>query len=137
MNEELEKICEIRYFKLGDESFIFSTFLRGLYYGNEFFKLVPKDIFMANYKKVIESLLSRAVVKVACLKEDHDVILGYSIQSLDNTTVHWIFVKQAWRRKGIMKALIPESPTAITHFTSLGLSLLPKFKDCVFDPFKL
>lgn len=139
MSEDILSICEVRDYKIEDKSFILATFLRGLYYGNEFFNIIPKDIFMDNYKRVAEALIDnpRNVVKIACLKEDPDVILGYSILSGDYQTIHWIFVKKLWRNKGISKILLPQFPIAITHFTTLGLGLLPKFKECVFDPFRL
>lgn len=138
MNEEMNSLCELRDFKEGDRSFILATFLRGLYYGNEFFKLIPKHVFMANYKHVAEALLSKNTVKVICLKEDLDVILGYSILSNDYQTIHWIFVKLAWRKKGISKSLLPQFPVCYTHFTTIGRKLVEeKFKDVVFDPFNL
>lgn len=118
-----------------DTSFIMATFLRGLYYGDSWFSMIPKDIFMANYKMVIERLLQKSVVKVACLKEDHNVILGYSILSADYQAVHWTFVKSAWRRKGIAKSLVPQHPTYVTHLSALGKSLMSKLPNVTFNPF--
>lgn len=120
-----------------DVNFVLATFLRGLYYGDSWFSLIPKPIFMANYKAVAEALLKRATVKVACLKEEPDVILGYSILSNDYQTVHWCFVKSAWRRRGIAKSLLPQHPTAVSHLTKLGLILLPKLNSAIFNPFKI
>src|SRR5262249_10235426 len=68
-----------------DYNFILATFLRGLYYGDSWFSLIPKDIFMDNYKIIAQTLikLPSTVVKIACLPDDPDVILGYSILSSD------------------------------------------------------
>lgn len=139
-------LYDIRDAKESDKNFIFASFLRGLYYGDSWFSLIPKNIFMDNYKKVIEILFDspKAVIKVACLKEDPDVILGYSILSADYTTIHWVYVKNSkladgtsWRRQGIARSLLPQYPTSVTHLTKLGKELLPKFENTVFNPFKL
>jgi hypothetical protein len=128
---------KVRAYKPEDKSFIMATFLRGLYYGDSWFSLMPKDVFMKNYTQVIEAMLLKNAVMVACLPDDEDVILGYSIISFDFTTIHWVFVKSAFRKQGITKSLLPQYPTQVTHLTDLGRQLLPKFKECIFNPFAL
>src|ERR1035437_9927640 len=98
----------------GDYNFIMATFLRGLYYGNEFFNSIPKEVFMSEYHAILERRIKGPVtIKVACLKDDDDVILGYSIYrdvSVLGDSVKvldWIFVKSAWRNIGIGKNLVP------------------------------
>ncbi len=127
----------IRDYKEADKSFIMATFLRGLYYGDFFFNLIPKDIFMDNYKKIAEAMLGTAKVhiKVACLKEDPDVILGYSILSADHKTIHWCFVKGVFRRKGIAKSLTPSNAIYLSHLSALGKTLMHKFPNAVYNPF--
>lgn len=114
-----------------------ATFLRGLYYGDTWFSSIPKDVFMDNYKLVIQSLLAKSQVKVACLNEDPDVILGYSVLSPDFQGVHWVFVKAAWRRQGVARSLVPSHPTHVTHLTKLGSQLLNKLNGAIFNPFKI
>lgn len=128
---------EIRDYKAEDHAFIKSTFLRGLYYGNEFFKIMPKDLFMAYYKLIAEALIKKSQVKVACLKDDIDIILGYSILSQDFSVVHWIFIKSAFRKQGISKRLLPERPLQFTHFTTMGLEYAKRFENLVFNPFNV
>lgn len=130
------ELVAIRGFKPDDYNFIIATWLRGLYYGDSWFSLIPKQVFMTRYHHIIEALLgsNKVIVKVACLKEDPEVILGYSVLSVDLTAVHWVFVKKAWRTIGIAKQLTPESVTTATHLTKTGLSILTK-KKTVFNPF--
>lgn len=118
-----------------DRSFVMATFLKGLYYGEMGLELVPKDIFMANYRKVAEMLIARSQVKIACLKEDPDVILGYSILSPDFQGIHWVYVKSAWRSRGIARSLTPQFPSYATHMTKLGRSLMSKFENFIYNPF--
>jgi hypothetical protein len=130
-------LYNVRDYKPEDKHFIMATFLKGLYYGESYFSLMEKQTFMNNYKPVAEALINKRTIKVACLPDDPDVILGYAITSNDYQSLDWCFVKSAWRRKGIAKSLVPAHPANITHLTNLGKSLMPKLKGAVFDPFKL
>lgn len=125
----------IRAYKDEDKNFILATFLRGLYYGNEFYNLIPKPVFMSNYDRVGDALIKNATIKIACLTDDPDVILGYSILSKDGRVLHWCFVKSSFRQQGIAKSLVPYNFTNFTHFTSLGLILAKKFNNLTFNPF--
>jgi len=122
-----------------DKSFIFSTWLKGLYYGDSWFSNIPKDVFMQHHHPVIERLLvdPAVIVTVACLKDDPEVILGYAVQTLDGSTVHWCFVKKSWRNIGLAKNLISAKVTAATHLTKAGLSILRKHPGIVFNPYKI
>ena len=120
-----------------DYNFVFSTFLRGLYYGDPSFTRVDKALFMKHYHDVIETLLNHVdtVVKVAALKEDPEVILGYSI--LSHTRLEWVFVKKAWRQIGVAKSLIPDYILTTSHLTEIGEVILKKHPSIIFDPFNL
>lgn len=139
----MSDVYRLRAYKPEDHAFIMSTFLRGLYYGDSWFSQIDKNCFMSNYKHVVEALVRKASVIVACLIEDEDVILGYSIVSKDGKTLHWVFVKQGpskeetWRWKGIGKSLIPPNIDTVTHLTALGKSLMSKLPGVKFNPFAL
>lgn len=131
-----EGLYDIRSYRPSDYNFIAATMLRGLYYGDSWFSQMDKDSFMLNYGKIVRALVDKSSVRVACLKDDQDTILGYTILSKDLTTAHWVFVKAVWRNKGIARSLIPKDITTVTHLTKLGASLLTKTK-AIFDPFKI
>lgn len=116
-----------------DYPFIYSTWLRGLYHGNEYFNAMPAQIFYSHYKSVIKPFIETKVSNklIACLKEDHDVILGYSVTR--SNILDWIFVKPPWRNMGLAKELIPAGITKCTHLTKTGLNIKPK--SWVFNPF--
>lgn len=138
--DNFQGLYDVRDAKIEDANFVLATFLRGLYYGESWYSAIPKDIFMNNYKRVAVAMLANPnnIVKIACLKEDPDVILGYSILSADYQVIHWCFVKKAWRKKGIARSLVPSRPQFISHLTELGKSLMSKFpKETVFNPFAL
>jgi hypothetical protein len=129
----------IRDYQSTDKNFIFTTFLRGLYEDNDFFRKMKKNIFKANYQKIIEHLLHKkeSIIKIACLLEDPDVILGYAILEADvgyGTFLHWVYVKHLWRKIGIARDLLKGfSIKHVTHFTNKTECFKPaRFK---FNPF--
>lgn len=133
MNKEIYTLMTIRAPKEEDRSFIMATWLRGLYYGNPWFKEIEKDNFMAKYHDIISRMLTKptAQVYVAVLKDDLDVILGYSVT--EPKIIHWVFVKEAWRKMGIATALVPKDADTATHLTMLGKKLKPQSME--FNPF--
>lgn len=130
-------LYNIRPAKPEDMNFVMATFLRGLYYGDPWYTQIPKDIFMSVYKQIAQKAWESptVVIRVACLKEDENVILGYSVLSADNSAILWVFVKTAFRNQGIARSLVPSSPVFVTHLTTLGKTLLPKLNGAVFNPF--
>lgn len=133
-------LYDIREYTQDDKKFILATFLRGLYYGNSWFNSIPKQIFMDNYKLIAEKLIdsNKVSIRVACLKEDPSVILGYAVSSSDYLGLHWVYVKKAWRERHIASTLVTNYLQYVTHLSDLGKTILnSKFKDTVFNPFKL
>jgi GNAT superfamily N-acetyltransferase len=90
---------------------------------------------MENYHRIVEGLITQGIIKVACLKEDPDVILGYAIFSKTYPALHFVFVKSAWRGIGIARSLVPKETKVVTHLTKVGLSILKKNPTLVFNPF--
>lgn len=135
MNEGLELITTRPWNPDTDTAFIMATWLKALFYGDSWFSLIPKDIFMSNYHAFLTRLLQAPGVEVtvACLVEDPDVIIGYGVTT--NTVVHFLFVKKSWRKIGVAKLLLPKTISAVSHLTDLGRKLLPKLSGAVFNPF--
>lgn len=117
----------------GDQAFIFSSFLKGLYYGNETFRQVDKTVFMVEYRKILQALLLRRTVKIACLKDSPDTIIGFSIYG--KGVLDWVFVKPQWRQIGVAKDLIPVDTLIVTHTTKIGKSIRPQ--TWTFNPWSL
>jgi hypothetical protein len=131
-------LYDIRDYTPQDKNFVLATFLRGVYYGDSWFSSIRKDIFMDNYKRLAEFAIDsgKVIIQIACLKEDPDVIIGYSILSADYQAISWVYVKKAWRLKGIAKSLIPLYPTYVTHLSNLGSELMQKhLPTAIFNPF--
>jgi len=119
-----------------DKNFITATWLRGLYFGNEWFKFIEKDVYFKTYNLFLNMLLQKPGVtaKIACLKDSPDVILGYSVYT--GNTLHWAHVKEAWRKIGVSKLLIPKEISHASHFTRVGKTLMLK-NNIKFNPFNI
>ncbi len=115
-----------------DINFILSTMLKGLYYGSRFWSLVDQDAFFSNYEPFIKQMMLSNTIKVACLEEDPDVILGYSLFKQSN--LHFIFVKKSYRKLGIAKLLYPKDTETVSHLTDMGDSIRKKL-NLKFNPF--
>lgn len=140
-------LIEIRHGTPKDEDLIFSTWLKGAYYGwlknmckfyenkeDKILDSIPQDAFDKHYSRVISAVLKRSSVNIACLKENPDVILGFSVFNSD--TAHWVFVKESWRLIGIAKDLIPPTITHVSHLSPPAKAICFK-RGFIFDPFRL
>ena len=130
------QLVELRSVRKQDIPFILATWLRGLRFGNNWYKLIHKHVYFTVYHAVIEQILEKpqTTVTIACLKDDPDVILGFVVY--ENARLHWVYVKQAWRKIGIAKSLVPDTITVVSHLTEVGKALMLK-KNLAFNPFFL
>lgn len=134
MSVDKKDLLTIRDKHDADINFIMATWLRGLRYGNDWFELIESNAYYDNYHKFIENLLAKpnVTVKISCLKEDPEVILGYSV--FEGNTAHFVFVKKSWRNIGIAKSLLPESTNRATHITKPVIEIMRRYK-ISFNPF--
>lgn len=135
--EEIKSVITTRAYQPDDSAFIFSSWLNGLRYGNDWFGLIDSDAYFSNYHKVIEALLDDPFtrVKVAVTIEDPNTIIGYSVYK--GNKVHWVHVKRVFRGQGVAKTLLPSKIDAVTHVTKAGRSWLKKHTETVFNPFNI
>lgn len=125
----------IRPFLASDKPFLFSTMLRGLYHGNSFYNEIEQDAFYANYSNVVERLLERATVSVACLPDEPDVILGYAITTPG--VLHYCFTKHAFRHQGIQRKLWADAKIKSCSHLTHSVMPIKLLKQWVFNPFLL
>lgn len=80
-----------------DWPFIFSTWLKQLWYAKHNSTTLPKDTFFRLHHKRIEDLLNVVEVEIACLEDDDDTILGYAVHDKNR----YVYMRKAWRRLNI------------------------------------
>lgn len=115
---------------------IFSKWLRSLRFGSDAFKHIESTYYYREYHKFIESLLEKpdAIVRLAVLSDNHDVVLGFSVSRED--VLDYIHVHLDQRRQGIAKKLAPIGITAFTHYTNTAglIWRSEKYKHLEFKP---
>lgn len=120
-----------------DMPFIYATWLNHQYEGASWFRCIPRSIFKKNYRRIIDDIIRNKAssIHICCLEDDYDVILGYAVTQRihGGHALHWIFVKEDWRRNGIAKKLIPDSIQVVTHLTDHAKRIKPK--SWIYNPF--
>lgn len=136
--DDVKRISKVRLGKSTDLNFILSSMLKGLYYGNSYFNMIPKKVFMEHYRDFILKLISSSLVFVVTDVNDDDVVRAYYIVSKSGEIAHWVYTRKQWRNAGLAKLLLQVAPTAYSHFTDLGLKLIKeKLPNAQFNPFEV
>lgn len=119
----------------GDFNFVKATWLKSLRFGNAWFAKSEGSSYYKAYSTVLDKILSTPGVEVtvACLCDDPELILGYSVQR--GNTLDFVYVKKRWRGVGIATSLVSPNIDTVTHLTDTGKSILDKkFPEIVFNP---
>lgn len=110
-----------------DSGMIFSTWRNSAYYGTSPPPRESGADFFRNLTKRINELLWDATVRIACLQDDHNIIIGYSVCTGDH--LEWVYVKPAYRECGIAKELVPSTVLTYTkQETKIGHAILANRK---------
>lgn len=62
--------------------------------------------YYASYSPVIERQLARSEVRIACLCEEVGAIMGFCVLEPSAGLVHFVNVRDRWRRKGVATLLL-------------------------------
>jgi hypothetical protein len=121
------------------KNLVFSTWLKCYQANSVHAKRIPKSLFFERHHEVVEAILSRPTTQVltAAWSEDPEVILGYAVTEPAKRTVHFVYVKPAFRRSGLAAALLAdlEKPLIYSHSTFALLDLHRKMEGWVYDPY--
>lgn len=90
----MKPFVKIRDHQEDDHAFLFSTYLKNNWYDKTNSTTLKKATWMGLQHTRLEKVLENQKVKIACLSEDPDVILGYSFQ---DGSAPFVYVKLAWR----------------------------------------
>lgn len=124
----------LRPIKTNDVPFVMSSWMNSM---RSVFKFLDTDLFSPAYREQVTRILKKAQVRV-CVTDNDDEIIGYSVSYDAQKVLHWVYVKEGHRGKGVAKMLIEhlgESPR-ITLSTPhareklrLGRVVAPAFLD--------
>lgn len=136
-----------RDYREDDEGFLYNSWLRSFRDGSKWAEEIPGQIYFANHKQVIARLLQDSGIVIAANPESDDQIFGYGVyqpMSGGVTVLHYLYVKQPYRRLGIGTALTrvikqlsahdPELPMVASHVSGMWDRLRVKW-NLVYNPY--
>ena len=90
----MKQYIKIRNHVEDDHAFLFSTYLQNNWYDKTNTTTLKKDTWMTLQHNRLEKVMQNQKIKIACLSDDPDVILGYAFQDGEK---NFSYVKLAWR----------------------------------------
>lgn len=126
-----------------DANFIFNSWLKS-YRPSEATKNISNTIYFNEHHKILEELVKKCKVIIACNETDTSQIYGYIVaDNVDGFLVtHYIYVKQAFRNMGIGKALLNtfnhslDNAAIYTHHTKIAEKIAHRF-NLIYHPYIL
>lgn len=117
--------------------FVYSTWLYCFRYYSYFCKRIKNSIFFKNHHKLLDNIISQSSTQIliAHSSEEPEVILGYIVYELmPHETIHFIYVKNSFRKFGIAKSLLKESKlqlkeTSFSHWCFDTDWIMAKYPD--------
>ena len=119
---------------LEDKNFIFSTWLKGNYFGNFYFGEMPQDLYFSEYAAHITKVLQNphTRITIACSDDQPNWLVGFSVYQ--GHVLHWVYVKKDYRRKGVATLMLKDKNIhVVTNLTGIGCTL-KNLKGLVFNP---
>ena len=106
---------------------------------------IPNNTYYYNHHKILEALLPRGIVLVACNEEDPNQILGWCCAEVVDTAlvIHYIYVKHPFRKFHIATKMVnllleSEKPPAViyTHKTVAAKNIIKdKELEWLYNPY--
>lgn len=124
-----------------DVPFIFSSWLHS-YRSSLHTKNVVNTVYFGEHHDLLERIMNRSEAVIACNADDPNQIFGYIVyERIDNAlVVHYIYVKQSFRKLGIGKTLLQSTgwqkgdAFIFTHDTYISAKLAMKYR-AMFNPY--
>lgn len=130
----------IRHGQPADYALIYNSFLKS-YRDSPYTKGIPNTQYFSGHHKLIERALPLSIIRVACDSAKPTEIFGYAIAqaTMDGLSLHWVYVKHAFRGFGIAKMLESEllKESNIKYYTHRVKNMegLLKDRDYIYNPY--
>lgn len=132
----------IRDARESDMPFFWSSTLNHFKHSATATKNIPASIYFWHEQKIIEKMLKRAgsFIRMAALRDDDETVLGFVWGNEAPQTLHYLYVKRAFRLMGIAKQLCDESfddidQIYVSRMSYDGARLIGKYKQLVYNPY--
>lgn len=125
-----------------DIPFIFNSWLKSFRETGFLCNPVSNTIYFDSHHKLIQKILKRATVFIACDERYPDQIFGYIVaEKIDGVFVlHYVYVKHNFRKSGIAKTLLNAFDhdatigSCCTHLTRVAERLILKY-NVIYHPY--
>lgn len=120
-----------------DLNLVKATYLENFKHSSSQGRLVRPQVYFQYQRQVMDRLLSKGLVRVACPTDTPEVIVGYLISEGKNV-LHYLYVKQAFRRFGVARTLLEGfdlGTCAFTHFTDDCHWIVKKIPGLTYVPY--
>lgn len=140
MDELAKQHWIIRDARPDDVNFIYATWLNSYRSDSWIGASCFKEVFFRNYSRVIDRILAHpeCSVRVAARKDDESVIFGYCVYEPE--ALHYVFVKECFRKWGVAKSLVEPIQKSLKYFTHRTHTATPIIGRCLgfqYNPFLL
>lgn len=145
------KVIQIRKMNEADIPYIYSSWLED-YLSSHHYKLergktktmqsfvalMPRELYFKEQRAIIDRILKKSTVTIACNQEDENQIFGYAVHRYvgDIDILSWIYVRPVYRGFGIGGMLLQKigKPDVVTHMTPIRRWFLKKY-DLIYNPY--
>lgn len=147
------KLIEIRRMRAEDIPYIYSSWLEDFLSSHHIKQkeknravqshvaLMPKDLYYKEQRYLIDKILKKSIVYVACNSEEENQIFGYAVtrslgDNSDLTLLSWIYVRPVYRGFGICNLLMKKlgQVDVVTHMTPQRRWFLKRYS-IIFNPY--
>ena len=133
--------CRLRPVVEDDLAFIFNSWLKS-YRFSHFGEKITNTIYFNDHHKIIEAILDKGNVLIACSIDDPSQLYGYIVTGSEDgvLVLHFIYVKHTFRNMGIGKTLLDavghssDKAAVYTHHTRIADRLAAKY-NFVYHPY--
>lgn len=124
-NSQLMPI-EIRLYEQSDYNFIKNSYMKSFRNSN-LTRYVNPELYNEHQSRLFDSIVRTANILIACNSSDSYQILGYCIYDNSKKVLHYVYVKNPFRKNYIAKRLIERCCSEnweISHLTPFMKSML-------------
>lgn len=124
----------IRPVAASDKDLIFSTWLKGQYWGSDYFQCMDQDQYFKEYGEYVTKLICKPGTNIDCavFNDTPDVVIGYTVYN--DQKLYWSYTKKDFRKQGVLSLLLKNMDfTEFSGHTKVGLAIAKK-KNLTFNP---
>jgi GNAT superfamily N-acetyltransferase len=100
----LTGVIKVRAGQTGDRSYILKSWISG--WNHSTLARALGQSYYKSYAPIMERQYARSTVRVACLCEEPGAIMGFAVLEPAASLVHFVSVRDRWRRKGVASLLL-------------------------------